>query len=125
MQVTINLCNSCGICRLCLTIIQAGWGDITVVQILKSSVYHHLHFDSVVCRTSVAVCTCTTVGNPMDSCCVLSQLIHWHTCNSLPNTLVRAVEQLVGCFAKQAKVSSQGQSTTVMQWEKCLVQCPL
>ena len=41
--------------------------------------------------------------------------MHWHTCKSLLNTLGRAVEQLAGYLAKQAKVSSRGQSTTGMQ----------
>ena len=40
--------------------------------------------------------------------------MQWYTCKSLLNTLGRAVEQLAGCLAKQAKVSSQGQSTTVI-----------
>ena len=30
-------------------------------------------------------------------------LMHWHTGKSLLNTLGRAVEQLVGCLAKQQK----------------------
>ena len=42
-------------------------------------------------------------------------LMHGHTCKSLLNTLGRAVEQLAGCLAKQAKVSRRGQSTTAMQ----------
>ena len=42
-------------------------------------------------------------------------LMHWHTCKSPLNTSGRAVEQLAGCVAKLAKVSSQGQSTTAMQ----------
>ena len=29
--------------------------------------------------------------------------MHWYTCKSLLNTLGRAVEQLAGCLAKQAK----------------------
>ena len=33
-------------------------------------------------------------------------------CKSLLNTLARAVEQLAGCLAQQAEVSSRGQSTT-------------
>ena len=37
--------------------------------------------------------------------------MHYHTCKSLPNTLGRAVEQLAGCLANQAKVSNRGQST--------------
>ena len=41
--------------------------------------------------------------------------MHWYICKCPLNTLGRAVEQLAGCLAKQAKVSSQGQSTTVMQ----------
>ena len=45
--------------------------------------------------------------------------MHCYTCNSLLNTLGRAVEQLAVCLVKQAKVSSQGQSTTVMQRETC------
>ena len=44
--------------------------------------------------------------------------MHWHTCKSLLNTLGRAVEQLAGCLAKQAKVSSGGQSTTAMLFAK-------
>ena len=47
--------------------------------------------------------------------------MHWHTGKSLLNTLGRAVEQLVGCLAKQAKVSSRGQSTTAMQYRRELV----
>ena len=40
--------------------------------------------------------------------------MHLYTCKSLLNTLGRAVEQLTGCLAKQAKVSSsRGQSTAV------------
>ena len=42
-------------------------------------------------------------------------LMHGHTCKSLLNTSGRAVEQLAGYLAKQAKVSSRGQSTTAMQ----------
>ena len=38
--------------------------------------------------------------------------MHWHTGKSLLNTLGRAVEQLAGCLAKKAEVSSRGQSTT-------------
>ena len=38
--------------------------------------------------------------------------MNWHTCKSLLNTSGRAVEQLAGCLAKQAKVSSRGQSRT-------------
>ena len=38
--------------------------------------------------------------------------MNWHTCKSLLNTSGRAVEQLAGCLAKQAKVSSRGQSGT-------------
>ena len=37
--------------------------------------------------------------------------MHWYTCKSLLNTLARAVEQLAGCLAQQAKVSNRGQST--------------
>jgi len=37
--------------------------------------------------------------------------MHWHTCKSQLNTLGRAVEQLAGCLAKQAKVSFYDQST--------------
>ena len=33
-------------------------------------------------------------------------------CKSLLNTLAKAVEQLAGCLAQQAEVSSRGQSTT-------------
>ena len=36
-------------------------------------------------------------------------------CKSLLNTLAKAVEQLAGCLAQQAKVSSRGQSTTDRQ----------
>ena len=36
-------------------------------------------------------------------------LMHGHTCKSLLNTLGRAVEQLAGCLAKQAK-SQQSRS---------------
>ena len=45
-------------------------------------------------------------------------LMHGHTCKFLLNTSLssgRAVEQLAGYLAKQAKVSSLGQSTTAMQ----------
>ena len=45
----------------------------------------------------------------------LRVLMNWHTCKSLLNTSGRAVEQFAGCLAKQAKVSSRGQSTTAMQ----------
>ena len=38
--------------------------------------------------------------------------MNWHTCESLLNTSGRAAEQLAGCLAKQAKVSSRGQSRT-------------
>ena len=38
--------------------------------------------------------------------------MNWHTCKSLLNTSGRAVEQLAGCLAKQAKVSSRGPSRT-------------
>ena len=41
--------------------------------------------------------------------------MNWHTCKSLLNTSGRAVEQFAGCLAKQAKVSTRGQSTTTMQ----------
>ena len=41
--------------------------------------------------------------------------MHCYTSKSLLNTLESAVEQLVVCLAKQAKVSSRGQSTTVNQ----------
>ena len=50
-------------------------------------------------------------------------LIHWHTCKSLLNTLGRAVEQLAVCLAKQAKVSSRGQSTTVVQSQHKALKC--
>ena len=36
----------------------------------------------------------------------------WYTCKSLLNTLGRAVEELTGCLAKQAKLSSRGPSKT-------------
>ena len=49
--------------------------------------------------------------------------MHWYTCKSLLNTLGRAVEQLAVCLAKQAKVSSRGQSTTVMQKPARSVKC--
>ena len=45
-------------------------------------------------------------------------LMHGHTCKFLLNTSLssgRAVEQLAGCLAKQAKAISRGQSTTAMQ----------
>ena len=38
--------------------------------------------------------------------------MHYYTCKSLLNTSARAVEQLAGCLAEQAEVSSRGQSTT-------------
>ena len=38
--------------------------------------------------------------------------MNWHTSKSLLNTSGRAVEQLAGCLAKQAKISSRGQSRT-------------
>ena len=44
--------------------------------------------------------------------------VHWYTCKSLLNTLGRVVEQLAVCLAKQAKVSSWGQSTTVMPGQR-------
>ena len=31
--------------------------------------------------------------------------MHWYTCKSLLNTLARAVEQLAGCLAQQAKLA--------------------
>ena len=50
------------------------------------------------------------------SACLLQDFCNLlYTCKCLLNTLGRAVEQLAGCFAKETKVSSQGQSTTVMQ----------
>ena len=45
--------------------------------------------------------------------------MHWYTCKCLLNTLGRAVEQLAGCLAKETNVSSQGQSTMVMQSQTC------
>ena len=45
--------------------------------------------------------------------------MHRHTCKSLLTTFERAVEQLAGCLAKQAKISSQGQSTTAMPILAC------
>ena len=45
----------------------------------------------------------------------MSTYEHWYTCKSLLNTLGRAVEQLAVCLAE---VSSQGQSTTVMQSQR-------
>ena len=47
--------------------------------------------------------------------------MHWHTGKSLLNTLGRAVEQLAGCLAKQAKISSRGRSTTAMQYQREVV----
>ena len=47
--------------------------------------------------------------------------MHWYTCKSLLNTLGRAVEQLARCLAKQAKVSSRGQSTTAMRNQRKVV----
>ena len=49
----------------------------------------------------------------------LMSLMHWYTCKCLQNILGRAVEQLAGCLAKETKVSSRGQSTTVMQRRTC------
>ena len=37
---------------------------------------------------------------------------------SLLNTLARALEQLAGCLALPAKVSSRGQSTTDRQYQR-------
>ena len=51
--------------------------------------------------------------------------MHWYTCKSLLNTLGRAVEQLAVCLAKQAKVSSRGQSTTVMQSKRETLKCEM
>ena len=47
----------------------------------------------------------------------LRVLMHWYTCMYLLNTLGSAVEQFAVhlSIAKQATVSSRGQSTTVMQ----------
>ena len=45
--------------------------------------------------------------------------MNWHTCKSLLNTSGRAVEQLAGCLAKQAKVSSRGQSRTASAKLSC------
>ena len=39
-------------------------------------------------------------------------LMHYYTSKSQLNTLARTVEQLAGCLAQQAEVSSRGQSTT-------------
>ena len=39
--------------------------------------------------------------------------MHLYTCKCLLNTLGRAVEQLAVCLAKQGKVGSRGQSTTL------------
>ena len=41
----------------------------------------------------------------------------------LLNTLGRAVEQLAECLAKQTKLSSQGQSTTIMQCQHKELKC--
>ena len=41
--------------------------------------------------------------------------MHWHTGKSLLNTLGRALEQLAGCLAKKAEVSSRGRGTAAMQ----------
>ena len=64
------------------------------------------------------MCTCTRVDhnlcNPHELLAGLTVLMTWHTCKSLLNTSGRAVEQLAGCLAKQAKVSSRGQSTIAM-----------
>ena len=50
----------------------------------------------------------------------LRVLMHWYTCIYLLNTLESAVEQLAVhlSIAKQATVSSRGQSTTVMQSQR-------
>ena len=41
--------------------------------------------------------------------------MHWYTCKSLLDTLGRAAEQFA-VFLEQAKVSSQGQSTSHVVW---------
>ena len=41
--------------------------------------------------------------------------MHWHIGKSLLNTLGRAVEQLAGCLAKKAEVSSRRRGTTAIQ----------
>ena len=77
-----------------------------------------------VSRTSVAMCTYTRVGhnlcNPngfLLSFVNLWVLIYLYTCKSLLNTIGRTVEQLAVCLARQAKVSSWDQSTTVpLKW---------
>ena len=53
----------------------------------------------------------------------LSVLMRGYTCKSLLNTLGRAAEQLAVCLAKQAKVSSRGQSTTVMLSQREALKC--
>ena len=50
--------------------------------------------------------------------------MHWHTYKSLLNTLARAVEQLAGCLAKQAK-GSRGQSTTNRQRQREGLKCSM
>ena len=49
--------------------------------------------------------------------------MHWHTGKSLLNTLGRALEQLAGCLAKKAEVSSRGRGTAAMQIpaQSCLI----
>ena len=48
--------------------------------------------------------------------------MHCYTSKSPLNTLESAAEQLAVCLAKQAKVSSRGQSTTVAREAlKCLM----
>ena len=47
--------------------------------------------------------------------------MHWYTCKSLLTTLGRAVEQLARYLTKQAKVNSQGQSTTAMRNQRKVV----
>ena len=49
--------------------------------------------------------------------------MHLYTCKSQLNTLGRAVERLAGCLAKQAKVSSRGQGTTVIQSQREAFKC--
>ena len=49
--------------------------------------------------------------------------MHWYTCKSLLKILGSTAKQLALCLAKQAKVSSRGQSTTVLQSQREALEC--
>ena len=85
-------------------------------QCLQPNIYNIHATPTQACRHRMEI-----YAAHMDSRWVLCRLMTsdaWHSCKSLLNTLGRAVEQLAGCLPKQAKVSSQDQSTTVMQCKR-------